>query len=447
VANVPFSAAEAALENQRFGRLQLRVAILCTLVQICDGYDVNSVGWSVPSLIRAWHLPPPLFTHAFMWSSIGILVGALSAGPIGDRVGRRPTLLASLTIFGLASLLSAASNTLDVLSLSRFFTGLGIGGGFSIAAALAGDYAPHRLRATVIMVTFTGAPLGGFLGGQVVAALLAPLGWRMIFVLGGAVPLILVPAMALWLPESPRFLAARQRLSPRHAAVLDRLAIDPARSGPVDLAKGNPVRMLFSQGYALQTILLWIIFFCSLLNLFLFAYWLPTVLNLTGLTPGQAVFASSLQNFGALFAALYLGVAVDRFGPERTLGLHYAAGALFVGAIALLTMPYVVLMAMCFLAGLTVIGSQTGANGACGKLYPARMRASGLGWALGIGRLGGIAAPLLGGWLLTQGLPPARIFLCACVFALIAALATALLAWRGGRVPVAGAAEAEEAAS
>ena len=441
MARMPFSAAEAALENQRFGRLQLRVAVLCTLVQICDGYDVNSVGWAVPSLIHAWHLPPPLFAHAFMWSSIGILAGALSAGPIGDRIGRRPTLLASLTIFGLASLLSAASNTLAVLSLSRFFTGLGIGGGFSIAAALAGDYAPHRLRATIIMATFTGAPLGGFLGGQVVAALLAPFGWRMIFVLGGAFPLILVLALALWLPESPRFLAMRQRLSPRHAAVLDRLAIDPAQSGPLDMAQGNPIGLLFSQGYALQTMLLWIIFFCSLLNLFLFAYWLPTVLSLIGLSPAQGILASSLQNFGALFAALYLGLAVDRFGPARTLGLHYAAGSLFIAAIALVAMPYMLLMAMCFLAGLTIVGSQTGANGTCGKLYPARMRASGLGWALGIGRLGGIAAPLLGGWLLTIGLPPARVFLCACVFALIAALATALLGWRGIRVPVAEAAE------
>jgi len=444
VAQQPFSAAEAALENQRFGGLQLRVAVLCTLVQICDGYDVNSVGWSVPSLIRAWHLPPPVFTAAFLWSSIGILAGALSAGPIGDRVGRRPLLLASLTIFGLASLLSAASNTLLVLSVSRFFTGLGIGGGFSIAAALAGDYAPHRMRATVIMATFTGAPLGGFLGGQIVAALLAQFGWRMIFILGGAFPLILVPVLAIWLPESPRFLAARRHLSPRHAAVLDRLAIDPARSGPLDLAQGNPVRLLFSQGYALQTLLLWVIFFCSLLNLFLFAYWLPTVLSLIGLSPAQGVFASSLQNFGALFAALYLGVAVDRFGPERTLGVHYALGALFIAAIALVAMATPLLMAMCFLAGLTIIGSQTGANGTCGKLYPARMRASGLGWALGIGRLGGIAAPLLGGWLLAMRLPPPRIFLCACVFALIAALATMLLALRGARMSVAG---AEEAAS
>jgi MFS transporter, AAHS family, 4-hydroxybenzoate transporter len=444
MAQVALSAAEAALENQRIGGLQIRVAVLCTLVQICDGYDLNSVAWAVPSLIRDWHLPPSMFTMVFLWSSVGILVGALSAGPIGDRFGRRPLLLASLTIFGFASLLSATAGSLGMLSLWRFFTGLGIGGGFSGAAALTGDYAPHRLRATMIMVTFTGAPIGGFVGGQIVALLLAHFDWPVIFILGGAFPLVLVPALALWLPESPRFLAAREDLSPRHAALLRRLDIAPTQSGTFDIARGNPVRMLFGKDYALQTVLLWIVYFCSLLNLFLFAYWMPTVLNLIGFTPAQAVFASSMRDFGAIFAVLYLGLAIDRIGPERTLALHYAAGAVFIAVIALVALPYAMLLIMTFLAGATIIGSQTGANGTCGKLYPARMRTSGLGWALGIGRLGGIAAPVLGGYLLARGLAPTHIFLSACLFALIAALATALLAFRGSRVRVAG---VEEVAS
>jgi AAHS family 4-hydroxybenzoate transporter-like MFS transporter len=428
------SATEAALENQRLGGLQLRVAALCMLVQICDGYDLNSVAWAVPSLIHAWHLPPSMFTMVFMWSSVGILAGALCAGPIGDRFGRRPLILASLTIFGLASLLSAGAGSLGMLSLWRFFTGIGIGGGFAGAAALTGDYTPHRLRATMIMVTFTGAPLGGFIGGQIVALLLARFGWPMIFLLGGAFPLVLVLALALWLPESPRFLAARQSLSPRHAALLRRLDITPARNDAVDVARGNPIWMVFGQGYALQTVLLWIIFFSSLMNLFLFAYWMPTVLNMIGMTPAQAVFASSLRDLGGMIAALYLGLAIDRAGPERTLALHYAAGAVFIAAIALVALPYAMLCVVSILAGMTIIGSQTGANGTCGKLYPARMRTSGLGWALGIGRLGAVAAPLLGGYLLTLGLPPTQIFLSACLFALIAAAATALLAFRGSRI-------------
>jgi MFS transporter, AAHS family, 4-hydroxybenzoate transporter len=423
-------AAESVLENQRLGALQLRVAVLCALVQMCDGYDLNSVAWAVPSLILEWHLPPSTFAMAFLWSSIGIMVGALSAGPIGDRFGRRPLLLGSLTLFGIASSLSAVVGSLSVLSLLRFFTGVGIGGGFSGAAALSGDYAPQRLRATMIMATFTGAPIGGFLGGQIVALLLAQWGWRMIFVLGGVFPLALVPVLALWLPESPRFLATKKKLSPRNATLLRRLDIASAQTDAIEVAWENPISMLFGQGYALQTVLLWIVFFCSLLNLFLFAYWMPTVLNLIGISPAQAVSMASLRDLGAIFAVLYLGLAIDRIGPERALAIHYAAGAVFIAMIALFALPNFVLCVVIFLAGMTIIGSQTGVNGACGKLYPARMRTSGIGWALGIGRLGAIVAPVLGGYLLGVGLRPTRIFLVACLFALIAAAATALLVFR-----------------
>jgi MFS transporter, AAHS family, 4-hydroxybenzoate transporter len=423
-------AAETVLENQRLGALQLRVAVLCALVQMCDGYDLNSVAWAVPSLIHEWHLPPSTFAMAFLWSSIGIMVGALSAGPIGDRFGRRPLMLGSLTLFGIASLLSAVVGSLGVLSLLRFFTGVGIGGGFSGAAALSGDYAPQRLRATMIMATFTGAPIGGFLGGQIAALLLAQWGWRMIFVLGGILPLALVPVLVLWLPESPQFLATKKKLSPRNATLLQRLDIASSQSDAIEVAWENPISMLFGQGYALQTVLLWIIFFCSLLNLFLFAYWMPTVLNLIGISPAQAVSMASLRDLGAIFAVLYLGLAIDRIGPERALAIHYAAGAVFIAMIALFALPNFVLCVVIFLAGMTIIGSQTGVNGACGKLYPARMRASGIGWALGIGRLGAIVAPVLGGYLLAVGLRPTRIFLVACLFALIAAAATALLVFR-----------------
>src|SRR5271166_953617 len=415
MADAAFSATERALENQRIGPLQLRVAALCTLIQICDGYDINSIGWAVPSLTHVWNLPGPAFTAAFLWSSIGIMVGALSAGPIGDRVGRKPLLLVSVTIFGLASLLSAFAPSLYALSVLRFFTGLGIGGAFPGAATLAG------------------APLGGFVGGQIVALLLPHFGWPVIFILGGAFPLLLVPVLALWLPESPRFLARKANLSPRQAALLERLdiAAGEAEMHSVDVARGNPVKMLFGPGFALQTVLLWVIFFCSLMNLFLFGYWLPEVLHLIGMTPAAAVFASSLRDLGAIFAVLYLGLLIDRVGPERSLAFHYAIGAVFIAVISLVALPYATLLAIIFLCGMTIIGSQTGANATCGKLYPARMRTSGLGWALGIGRLGGIAAPVLGGYLLSSGMVPTQIFLSACLFAVIAAVATGLLALRG----------------
>jgi AAHS family 4-hydroxybenzoate transporter-like MFS transporter len=288
------------------------------------------------------------------------------------------------------------------------------------------------------MASFTGAPLGGFLCGQTAALVLPTLGWPSVFIIGGVVPLALVVVMLVWLPESPRFLAAKRNLSPRQAALLQRLEIAPTQGVDhgLDLARGNPIAMLFGKGYALQTMLMWIIFFCSLMNLFLFIYWTPEVLHLIGYTPADAARAGSFRELGAILAVLYLGVLIDRFGPERALALNYAAGIVFIALIALVSMSYLPLVIVIFFSGMTIIGSQTGANAACGKLYPARMRTSGLGWALGIGRLGGIAAPVLGGYLLTLGLPPTQIFLSACGFALIAAAATALLAFRGKPAPV-----------
>jgi MFS transporter, AAHS family, 4-hydroxybenzoate transporter len=428
------SATEHALENQRLGSLQIRVAVICGLIQMCDGYDVGSIGWSVPSLTHAWHVAPSAFAVAFLWSNIGVMAGALVCGPIGDRFGRKPLLLMSLALFGLASLASAFSPSLGFLAGTRFFTGAGIAGGFAGTVALTGDYTPQRLRAMMIMLTFTGAPLGGFVGGLAVAYLLGQgFGWPIIYLIGGVFPLVLMAIAALWLPESPRLLAARASLAPHHQTLLERLGIAhaPGEAHALDVAQGNPIAMLFSDGYALQTTLLWIIFFCSLLNLFLFVFWLPEVLHLIGMTPAQAVFAGSLYPLGGIFAVLYLGWAIDRYGVRRSLAVHYAVGIVFIALISLVALPYFAILAVVLLAGLTVLGSQTGLNGACGKLYPARMRTSGYGFATGIGRLGGIAAGPLGGYLLSRGLPPTYVFLSACVFAAIAAVATAFLALPG----------------
>ena len=445
MAEAAYSTAEHALENQRLGGLQMRVIVICTLIQMCDGYDVGSIGWSVPSLTHAWNIAPKAFAMAFLWSNVGVLVGALLAGPIGDRFGRKPLLLASITIFGLASLASAFSQTLGFLAMTRFFTGLGIAGGFAGTTALTGDYSPARLRATLIMVTFTGAPLGGFVGGLIVSYLLhLGYNWPVIFIIGGVFPLALVLVMALWLPESPRFLAAKADLASHHQALLQRLDIrHTGEAHAVDVAAGNPIKMLFAEGYARRTILLWIIFFCSLMNLFLFVFWLPEILHLTGLTPAQSVFATSLHTLGAIAAVLYLGYLIDRFGPQRALAANFAVGIIFIGLLALAAMPYLTLLLVVFLSGATIIGSQTGANAACGALYPARMRTSGIGWALGVGRLGGIAAAPLGGYLLGMGLAPRHVFLTAVLFAVIAAVCTALLG-PAGRASATGATEAAQ---
>ena len=433
MAEAVLSSTETALENQRTGALQIRVALLCALIQALDGYDISAIGMAVPSLSHAWSLPGAAFARTFVMSSVGILIGALASGPAADRFGRKPVLLVGTAFIGVFSMLSAFASSLDQLTLYRLLTGIGIGDIMAVTVALTSDYTAQRNRATVIMMMFCGNPVGGFIGGQIVAQILPYFGWPCIFVLGGAVPLLLLPVLALWLPESPRFLLARGAGSARHAALLSRMNLASAAasaSAPVDVAAGNPVKMLFADGFAARTALVWIVYFANLLDIYLIQYWMPEVLHLGGMTPASAVFAASLQGLGGVLSTIYLGPLIRRFGAARVLAANLASGVLFVAALAFGHLPYAVALLAILGIGASTIGSMLGINGFCATIYPARMRTTGVGWALGIGRLGGIAGPAIGGLLLSLGWPPPQIFLSACAMAVIAAVAIIFLGSR-----------------
>jgi MFS transporter, AAHS family, 4-hydroxybenzoate transporter len=425
------SSAESRLENQRFGGLQFSVAVFCALAQGFDGYDINAIGMAVPSLSHVWHAAPSSFAITFVMSNVGVMVGALACGPAGDRLGRKPVILTSLLFLGVFSFASAYAGSVETLAYLRFFTGIGIGALMPTTVALVSDYSPERLRAAVTMAIFCGNPLGGFLGGQLIARLLPVYGWTVIFRIGGILPLILFPMLMIWLPESPRFMLAHRRRSSRALRVYRILGIDPdAVPGPahqVDVAKGNTIVALFTEGYALRTVLFWIMFFCSLLSLYLIGFWLPTVLHLEGLTPADAVFSSSLYSAGGVLSVLAIGPLTHRFGIEPVLAACLALGIVVIAGVALGNLSYLPLLATIFVMGVCVIGGQCGINGLAAARYPARMRNTGVGWALGIGRLGGIFGPALGGLLLSNGWRPPHILLCGCITAGIAALCVVLL--------------------
>jgi len=419
------SSAEARLEAQRLGPLQLRVAFLCTLAQMFDGYDITSIGMAVPSLSAAWHIPGAAFANTFVMSSIGIMVGALLSGPAGDRLGRKPVLIASLAFLTISSLACVYATSIPQLIMWRFVTGIGIGGIMPATVALTSDYVPERLRAPIVMVIFTGNPLGGFLGGQLIAQLLPHFGWPVIFWIGGLLPLALIPVMLLWLPESPRFLLARGRMTTRTERLLQTLNIEPTgatgqpASHVMDVATGNPVAGLFRDGLAMTTVLVWILYFANLLSIYLISYWLPTVLNLSGLSPADSVFAASLMSAGPLLSVFAMAPLARHFGPQRVLAVMLVTGVVVIATVGLANPPHDLLLLAIFLMGCCTVGSMTGINGMTAALYPARIRTTGMGWALGIGRLGGIGGPWLGGVLLVAGWPPRQIFLCACITALI----------------------------
>jgi MFS transporter, AAHS family, 4-hydroxybenzoate transporter len=435
MAGIHLSPTEAALAGQRIGPLQLRVAGICLLAQTFDGYDLSSISMAAPALSQAWHLPGAAFANTFVMSSLGIMVGALASGPIGDRLGRKPVLLASLMLLMVSSLACAYTTTIPMLAALRLLTGLGIGTLMPATVALTSDYLPDRLRATGIMVVFTGAPLGGFLGGQLVAQLLPIHGWTSIFYIGGILPLVLIPVVLFWLPESPRFLLKKGRLTPRTRQLLQSLNVDFEQPGHVlDIATGNPVAGLFRDGLARVTMLVWMLYFANLISMYLIGYWMPTVLHMSGLSPADSVFAASLRDAGPLVSIFVLAPLSQRFTPQSVLAVSLAAGIVAIGAVGLLDLPYLALLATIFLIGCCTTGSMTVINGMTAALYPARVRNTGMGWALGIGRLGGIGGPWLGGLLLGLGWPPRQVFLFACVTALIAAIAVMLLRSQARRV-------------
>src|SRR5690348_2330410 len=352
------SATETALEGQRLGALQIRVAILCALAQGFDGYDISAIGMAAPSLSHAWNVPPAAFASAFVMSNVGVMVGALASGPAGDRLGRKPVILTSLLFLGVFSFATAYAGSILMLAFLRFMTGIGIGALMPSTVALTSDYAPDRLRATVTMWVFAGNPLGGFLGGQLIAFLLPVFGWQVIFYIGGALPLLLFPILLLWMPESPRFLLSRGVRTEAALRIYAATGIDPLAAGPthhVDVARGNTVTALFAGGYAMRTILFWIMFFASLLSLYLIGFWLPTVLHLEGFSPAQAVFASSLYSAGGALSVLLLGPLATRLGTDRVLTACLACGVIVIAAVALAALPYLVLLATIFIMGVCVV--------------------------------------------------------------------------------------------
>ncbi|MGE5149477.1 MAG: MFS transporter [Rhodospirillaceae bacterium] len=382
----------------------VRVAVLCGLVQMLDGYDLSAVGLAAPSIIKAWGVKPVELTSAFAFSSIGIMVGAMAAGPIADRFGRKPVLLASVALFGIFSLLTVWASSIFALVALRFFTGIGIGGAMPTTVALTSDYTSDRWRASAVMFMFTGNTVGGFFAGQIAAAILPSWGWQGIFAVGGVVPLVLLVLLFFVLPESAQFQPGQQAV------------------------KTNPVAGLFREGLVGSTLLLWAIFLINLLNMYLIGYWLPTTLTLGGLTPSDAAFAASLYAAGAIVSTLVLGPAIARLGAGPVLAASFVIGAISIAIVGSMHLSYGGTLLVLAIAGGGFIGSQLGLNGFAAAIYPAEVRSTGIGWALGVGRLGGILGPIIGGMLLGIGLPPRDVLLFAAGPALVTA---ALVLWLG----------------
>jgi AAHS family 4-hydroxybenzoate transporter-like MFS transporter len=379
----------AAVAEHGVERPHLRVAWLCGVVLFLEGYDIAAVGYAIPSLVDAWRVAPSAFTGALTAGNVGLLLGSLGAGLLGDRLGRKPMLVGCTAVFGAFSLLAALAGSPSQLAGLRFLTGLGLGGGIPLTIALASDFAPPNAQGRLVILMSMGIPIGFAIGGLLASRLVAAFGWSAIFVVGGVLPLAMVPLLALRLPESVVLSAVARR--------------------------SNPVVDLFRDGLAPSTVLLWAMNLLNLLSLYLIKLWMPALLHVTGLSPSWAIFGATVYALGLILGGLLTASVADRMGVEPVVTCGLAIGASCMLSVGLFDPPFWLLMVLLCGAGIGAGGCQAGLNSLAGRIYGPAIRSTGAGWALGVGRVGTVVGPLLGGVLLALGFQVRDIFVVAAV--------------------------------
>jgi AAHS family 4-hydroxybenzoate transporter-like MFS transporter len=428
----------AFLDRPKFGAYRILIFALCTLVMIVDGYDVFVVGYVVPALAQDFHVPVPSVTSIFVFQTIGLGIGAYAASPLADRFGRRKLVLICTAFLGLLTLAATYATSVSELAALRFVAACFFGGVMPNLVATTSEYCSRRSRAILVMTLFIGYTIGAGGGGSIASALAASYGWRAAFWMGGLTPLALVAVLYFLLPESIRFLVLH---GGRDAEVTKRLrAIDPA----VDLAGvtgftihepktgAMPVFALFQNGRAAGTLLLWLSFAMNLFVLTLIASWMPTFLrSFAGIELRQAGAIAALFSLGGIISPFALAWLMDKHGPNRVLAANYVGAALSIFLLGLWIADATLAGIAVFCAGLFVIGGQGGINALAAMLYPTEMRATGVGWALGAGRVSSVFGPALGGVMLADHWSSLAIFSLVAVPVLVAALATMYLRFSG----------------
>ena len=380
---------------------QLLTAVMCGLIVFVDGYDAQAMGYVAPALSAALHIPRSVLGPVISSGLVGMMFGAIVSGSLADRIGRRPVLIACALVFGVGSLLTATAESIQSMVIFRALTGLGMGGAMPNAIALTSETMPHRLRGTAVTTMICGFSLGAAVGGFVAASIIPSYGWQSVFVLGGSAPIAIAIAAFRWLPDSKRAAAA-----------------------------GSSVAQLFTDGRGVATLLIWVIYFANLLNLYFLNSWLPTIMNDAGIPVATAIRLTALFQVGGIGGAIVLGFILDRVFSFWVLAACYLWAAIAVFLIGASGASPMLLGVAIASAGLGIIGGQNGGHAVTADFYPPAIRSTGVGWALGIGRIGSITGPVLGGLLLAQGTAVHQVFWAAAIPALIATMAAGGIALR-----------------
>ena len=433
----------AVIDNARFSPFHWMVMCWCALLLIFDGYDLFIYGVVLPVLMKEWGLTPLEAGALGSYALFGMMFGALVFGSLADKIGRKKGIAICFVLFSGFTVLNGFATSPTEFGICRFIAGLGIGGLMPNVVALMNEYAPKRLRSTLVAVMFSGYSLGGMLSAGVGIYMLPRFGWESMF-FAAAVPLLLLPLILWKLPESVGFLVRQGRHEPARAVlakVESGLRIDAADQLHMSDGKGQGVAVfeLFRDGRALRTLCLWLAFFCCLLMVYALSSWLPKLMASAGYSLGSSLSFLMALNFGGMAGAILGGWLGDRFNLGKVMVAFFVAAAASISLLGF-NSPTPLLYGLIFIAGATTIGTQILLYAGAAQFYGLSIRSTGLGWASGIGRNGAIVGPLLGGALMAINLPLQLNFIAFAVPGAIAALAMAVFTLSGQRRQAASAA-------
>ena len=392
------------LNTAPLGALHWLVLVLTFAVAAVDGLDAQIIGFTAPQLAADLGIGNDRLGPVFSAALLGMTGGALLFGSLGDRLGRRRILIFCVLLFGGGTLVTALADSVPELLLLRLVTGLGLGGALPNAVTLVAECAPGRHRPLLVTLMYIGFSVGGLLGGVIAEALVVEHGWRAMFYVGGALPLLLAALLWLLLPESPQYLTRTGAGGARLARLLGRLDrtghyAPQDRYTLAEAAADTRLSVLFEGRRRRNTLLLWLAFFINLLVLFFLMNWLPKLLVDHGVSLSLAIRTTVMFNVGGVLGALLLAWLSARYDPRRMLAGFFALGALSIMAIGLGDGHFAPVAVACFATGLFAGAAQVGLYPIATQVYPSAVRATGVGWAQAWGRIGSIFGPLAGGWL------------------------------------------------
>jgi AAHS family 4-hydroxybenzoate transporter-like MFS transporter len=418
----------AIINEAEISRFQYLIFGICFLIIMCDGFDTQATAYVAPSIASEWKLAPGSFGPVFAAVLLGAMAGAFVFGYLGDKFGRNRVLALCVAWFGALNIASAFAPSIAPFIVLRLLCGIGLGGAIPNVMALVAEYAPARKRSTLVAITWSGFALGAVLGGIISVPLISTFGWTSVFVVGGILPLCLVPVVILALPESIKFLIVASRKATAVASILQKISphghvksdavffLDEAQPGH------GQISALFRNGLAVGSIFLCLAFFMSLMLVYLFINWIPLLLHQAGLPLQNALMGTIIFNLSGILGSILCTQLIDRkIGKPMVILI----AAYFIGALAVLCIGYAgtafwPIMGTIFLSGFFVIGVQLSLNAYITNYYPTAIRGTGVGWSQVVGRLGSLAGPLVGGMLVSQGLTPSQLFQISSIAPLLA---------------------------